>query len=1078
MARSVIQTVPRLYMRLGAKSWKTRLISAATLALLAAAGLRFRRSAEPEQVLRVGYIEFPPYMVTGEGGKPDGLVIDVFTEVARRRNIRFQWVSAKAGADDAFQAGSIDLVPMLADLPQRRERLHLTKPWWELGLGLVSLESGKDSRPHKAIALLEGPVAARTAQKLFPSLRIVARKNYEAIFTAICSSEADVGLVEIRRFQGALMNGLGGCGTERLRMRIVEETTLPYAIASTGRFSRLADQVHAEIGAMSEDGTLSKLCARRGILAINEFRLFQNLARARLQTQILGVLMAGLGIAVLVFVVQNRRIRREASARLSAEKRFEAFMHHAPNVSFITDEEGAVLYANRPLEDSFGAHTDEIVKRFRNSGGRVLAAEHAVETIEAIPGNGGAQYWQVVRFPMLDADGRKLLAATAFDVTARQLAEQGLRRTEERYRQLFERNPLPAWIYDVQTLRFLDVNDAAIAHYGYSREVFLRMTIADIRPSEEVPKMLAMVRGKHEPFQRSGPWLHKRKNGDAMLVEIVSHTIDQGAARLVIAQDVTERIGTDEKFRILFEQASDAYWVLEGCTIVDCNNAAVRMLRASDKQELLGLCLWALSPEFQADGRRSEEKAEQAERIFQREGSYREDWVYRRLDGTEVTVEASLTPLALWRRQLTLGVWHDLTDRKRAEEELRRAKEASEAAAQAKSQFLAVMSHELRTPMNAVIGMTSLLLDRELSSEHRECVDTIRDSGEALLAMIDDILDFTKTESGRMELDCRNFEPRTIARQALALVEMRARAKDLKVRSQIEPLVPQVVKGDDGKLRQVLVNLLSNAVKFTERGEVSLDASSRQIEQGRYELSFQIRDTGIGIPLDRVSRLFQPFSQGDASTKRQFGGTGLGLAISKRLCELMGGHILVESTPGEGSIFRFTILVEEATPIPAISEVHLRPARCDDIRVLVAEDNLVNQRVATRMLTRLGCRADVAINGVEVLKALQEKRYDLILMDCQMPEMDGLEATREIRRLEGSGGRVPIIALTANALPGQREECLEAGMDDYLPKPVRLQELVEKVERWTCCRIGPCDNNSEPYALLASPGWLGNSDAR
>jgi PAS domain S-box-containing protein len=393
---------------------------------------------------------------------------------------------------------------------------------------------------------------------------------------------------------------------------------------------------------------------------------------------------------------------------------------------------------------------------------------------------------------------------------------------------------------------------------------------------------------------------------------------------------------------------------------------------------------------------------------------------------------------------------------------------AARAANEAKSGFLAMMSHEIRTPMNGVVGMAELLLDTRLSPPQRELVDIIVRSAQSLLALINDILDFSKIEAGKFDLQPVDFELPRLLDDVLRVVQVQARDKDLKLSAEIDPTVPHIVRGDAARLRQALLNLCGNAVKFTQRGEVAVSVKVLTCTPQSVTVLFNVRDTGIGVPADRLHTLFHPFSQVDASTTRRFGGTGLGLSIVRRLAELMGGRAGVDSQEGVGSNFWIEVLLSrsqehavQATPLQ--SELPVGTANASALtppthgqksaerasrRILLVEDNPVNQKVALHVLARLGYRADVVQDGYQAVLAWQRGSYELILMDCDMPVMDGYEATRQIRDQEQGATHIPVIALTAHAVLGAEAKCRAAGMDAYLTKPLNRKQLEDCLEQF------------------------------
>jgi PAS domain S-box-containing protein len=546
--------------------------------------------------------------------------------------------------------------------------------------------------------------------------------------------------------------------------------------------------------------------------------------------------------------------------------------------------------------------------------------------------------WRHVPPPAVALAGATLVLAgvrLAFRPALRYARAQ-LRSSEERYRLLFEQNPLPMVTYDRATRQIVAASNAMVASYGYSAAELHAMTIDQLQAEDAAPSQ-AIDPADREAVARSG----------AQPVQAMRH---------------------------------------------------------------------------------------------------------KHKDGAIIDVEVSCDDVSLDGRACTIALYIDVTERNRMAAEAAAAHDRAVEASNTKSAFLANMSHEIRTPMNGVIGMTELLLDMGLTTEQRECAEQVARSGDQMLALINDILDISKIETGHTELDIDNFQLVETIEQACTVASALATTKQLRLELEIADSVPQRARGDGRRLHQVLANLLSNAIKFTPSGTVSVRVSAKPVSDEAVAIHVEVSDSGIGIDPDHLHRMFEPFTQADVSTTRVYGGTGLGLAIASEIVALMGGTIDATSSPGQGSTFWFDLelahAAREDSESSAATPRPTPPLWSTPPRVLVAEDSPVNQIVAARALERCGCSADVVGNGVEALEALGARSYAAVLMDCQMPEMDGYEATKELRRREQGKRRTPIIAMTAHAMTGDRERCLGAGMDGYITKPVRHSDLEAALRHW------------------------------
>ncbi len=678
----------------------------------------------------------------------------------------------------------------------------------------------------------------------------------------------------------------------------------------------------------------------------------------------------------------------------------------------------------------------------------------------------------------------------------------------ERFRSDYEAGILtPLCILDLRMIRMGGMAAAeAIRRIDPKVVILIISAFSDVKPSEIRQRLRQDIYFMRKPF-----------NSDEFYTLVHSLVLGWNS-RMALELEAAARAESEERWQFALEGAEDGVW--------DWDAETNRVFFSRRWKSMLGYEEHEISDELREwESRVHPDDLEKClgelQSYFSGEtGAYRSEHRVRCKDGTYKWIldRGKVVKWAAARQpKRVIGVHTDISRQKVTEDSLREANRRLEEATQlanqanaAKSEFLANMSHEIRTPMNGVIGMTGLLLDTDLSDEQRYYASVVQSSSQSLLSIINDILDFSKIEARRLELEKMDFELYSLLNETVEMLSFRAREKGLMLSARIDPSVPPFLYGDPGRLRQILTNMIGNAIKFTPEGSVSVLVEHEADTEEGVKIRFSVSDTGIGIPGEKIVTLFKPFTQADGSTSRKYGGTGLGLAISRSLAELMGGEVGVESELNQGSVFWFTAVFgipeeENLTGVPSESSA-LRektvaegwewrpqesreeepaavlaaesPAGGKRKRILIAEDNPINQAVAAKLVEKMGYRADLAANGVEALNALQNLPYDLVLMDIQMPEMDGFETTRRIRQGEAGAElcHIPIIAMTAHAMKGDREKCLQGGMDGYLTKPIPVKDLALTLHRWLSSEkekgAEPCTDSlpSEEESFAGEPG--------
>ena len=756
---------------------------------------------------------------------------------------------------------------------------------------------------------------------------------------------------------------------------------------------------------------------------------------------------------------------------------FESCFHLLTNASIIDEKLAAGAHLMLPYDliqwrrhlDEQGFDRETARRSFGETTSRLVLFETTVNDDAAEQLEELGEYLELPTervFVGLDVAGLHLQSIASKELARREIAAQ-----ERSYHSLYDQAPVGYITVNGETGTIRRCNQTLADLLGYDRDELVGThvlklyagTPQGIGRGERVFKRFRLGGGSQDAELQM-----RRKDGQTIWVSLSVKPVLSEDGEVTeswsTVRDVTDEVfarealeESRERYRALFSEASDAIILADPrtVTILEFNDKAHENLGYT-REEFAQLDITdieAFDPKETILGRIAtimEEGASSFEaRHLAKDGSLRDVLIKSRV-------------LNLRDQQYIQSLWIDITSQKDVQRAMAAARQAAEAATQAKSEFLAVLSHEIRNPLNAVIGMSGLLLDTDLVDSQREYARIVRDSAQALLYLVNDILDFSKLEAGKLELEITDFNLVHLLVQAIELSAPQTRGSEVPLNWHIDPEVPVALRGDSGRIRQILVNLVSNAVKFTKRGSVDIRVGLREIRDSTVELLFEVIDTGVGISPEHVSTIFEFFTQVDYSSTREEGGTGLGLAIARGLVSTLGGEIGVDSTVGVGSTFWFRLELEPVpeneekwtkyrdVSVPSVEQGGATAATSRLCRVLVVDDGPLNQQVALIMLEQLGCKADAVSSGAEALAALEMIPYGLVLMDCQMPEMDGYDATEEIRRrAELDDGHSPIVvAMTADARAENRDRCLASGMNDYLPKPVTIEALEDMIRKW------------------------------